>query len=254
MKIENFASGETDVGNSGQRIFSFDENNLGLSGNANGNSSHYTGQIDKKRARPLGGLTKRLADIFIGSVALVAALPIMVLVAAILRLSGSRILFKHSRIGLNGRLFQCYKFTTMGNHPEERLAKFLAENPDAAAEWQKAQKLRNDPRVTFFGKILRKSSIDELPQLLNVLRGEMSCVGPRPVTANELPKYGNDVRKYLSCRPGITGYWQVSGRSTLNFEQRVALDTHYVDNWSLRGDFLILLRTIFAVLRFSETS
>lgn len=254
MKIEKFASGETDVENSGRRMFALDENSLGLSGSANDNRLRYSGQIEKKPANALGGWTKRLADVVIASVTLVAALPIMILVAAILKLGGSDVFFKHARIGLNGRKFQCYKFTTMGRDPDEKLARFLAGNPDAAAEWQSTQKLKVDPRVTFFGRILRKSSIDELPQLFNVLRGEMSCIGPRPVTAKELPKYGSDVRKYLSCRPGITGYWQVSGRSTLNFEQRVALDTHYVDNWSLRGDFLILLRTISAVLRFNETS
>ncbi|MCL8485493.1 sugar transferase [Bradyrhizobium denitrificans] len=140
------------------------------------------------------------------------------------------------------------KFRTMVPDAAERLQALLASDPAAAAEWAATRKLQNDPRVTAIGAILRKSSLDELPQLFNVLRGEMSIVGPRPVTEEELERYSTSVGAYLSCRPGITGLWQVSGRSTTSYEKRVACDAYYAHNWSMVLDAKIIVVTIPALL------
>jgi lipopolysaccharide/colanic/teichoic acid biosynthesis glycosyltransferase len=137
----------------------------------------------------------------------------------------------------------------MKTDSEARLAHILMTDPQAAEEWQTSQKLRNDPRVTWFGNFLRKSSLDELPQIWNVLRGEMSIVGPRPITRAELNRYGKDRRYYLLVRPGITGLWQVSGRSSTGYEKRIRLDREYVEEWSWLGEIWILLMTIPAVLK-----
>ncbi len=157
-------------------------------------------------------------------------------------------LFRHRRVGFNGRHFECLKFRTMVTDAPERLRKLLESDPSAAAEWATNRKLRNDPRITAIGAILRKSSLDELPQLFNVLRGDMSIVGPRPVTDEELERYASSVGAYLSCRPGITGLWQVSGRSTTTYNKRVACDTFYARNWSLALDAKIMAVTIPALL------
>jgi exopolysaccharide production protein ExoY len=165
--------------------------------------------------------------------------------------SGGPVVFRHKRVGFGGKQFDCLKFRTMVSDAPERLREHLASDPAAAAEWAATQKLRNDPRVTFVGALLRKSSLDELPQLFNVLKGEMSIVGPRPVTEEELTKYGTFVGAYVACRPGITGLWQVSGRSGTSYEQRVECDTFYARQWSLYLDAKILIVTIPSVL-FSE--
>ena len=135
---------------------------------------------------------------------------------------------------------------------ERLLPEYLARHPQAALEWETTRKLRYDPRVTRVGHLLRKTSLDELPQLFNVLRGEMSCVGPRPVVSDELALYGAFSEDYLRTRPGVTGLWQVTGRSTTDFAHRVSLDSHYVRNWSLLADAVILARTTFAVARFDQ--
>jgi exopolysaccharide production protein ExoY len=137
---------------------------------------------------------------------------------------------------------------------EAVLASLLASSPSAALEWSQSQKLKNDPRVTGIGRLLRKSSLDELPQLFNVVLGQMSLVGPRPVTQTELKRFGRSASKYLAARPGLTGLWQVSGRSSLNYSRRVALDRYYVSNWSPLLDLKIVLRTIPALLKTSHTS
>ncbi|PSJ58639.1 sugar transferase [Mesorhizobium soli] len=204
---------------------------------------------------PIGGKLKRAADIAIALCALAIASPIMVIVALILKLSdGGAAIFSHSRIGFGGASFRCYKFRTMVANSDAVLTQHLASNPEAAKEWKEHRKLKSDPRITPFGMLLRKSSIDELPQLFNVLKGEMSCVGPRPIVAEELPRYGPNAADYLSARPGLTGLWQVTGRSRTDYPSRVALDSKYVNNWSLWADAVILVRTIFAVMRFDEAS
>jgi exopolysaccharide production protein ExoY len=205
--------------------------------------------------QPVGGTLKRLMDVGVASLALVLAAPLMLVIAACIRASDEGpIIFAHRRVGFSGRTFDCYKFRTMRTDAAAALEKHFAENPDAAREWAERKKLRRDPRVTLFGKLLRASSLDELPQFLNVLRGEMSCVGPRPVVAEELQLYGSFATDYLSARPGITGLWQVSGRNSIEYAERVQLDCRYVRDWSLRSDLMILLRTAFAVIRIDHTS
>jgi exopolysaccharide production protein ExoY len=151
-------------------------------------------------------------------------------------------------VGFKGDYFDCLKFRTMVTDAPERLRRLLDESPAAAAEWAANRKLRDDPRVTAIGAILRRSSLDELPQLFNVLKGEMSIVGPRPVTDEELVRYSGAIDAYLSCRPGITGLWQVSGRSTTTYQKRIACDTLYARKWSMTMDAKILIVTIPAVL------
>ena len=206
-------------------------------------------------AQPVGGLAKRGFDIVVASLALVLLAPLMLVIAALLRISGSSpVIYAHTRIGANGRPFDCYKFRTMVVDADKRLERLLSSDPVIAKEWQETHKLRNDPRVTRLGQFLRQSSIDEIPQLFNVLIGDMSCVGPRPVVAAELAPYGPYVEDYLAARPGITGMWQVSGRNSLSYAERVALDVKYVRQWSPMLDAVILLKTIPAVLRFRETA
>jgi lipopolysaccharide/colanic/teichoic acid biosynthesis glycosyltransferase len=165
------------------------------------------------------------------------------------RHDGAPVLFGHYRVGCKGRLFRCLKFRTMYRESEQMLAELLARDPAARAQWERDQKLVDDPRVTPIGRFLRRTSLDELPQLINVLRGEMRLVGPRPVTVGELTRYGRVRWQYLSVTPGITGLWQVSGRNNTSYEERVALDARYVAQRSLALDLRILLRTVAVVLR-----
>ncbi len=197
---------------------------------------------------PIGLASKRVVDIVIALCGIVLLAPFFVLCyVAIAGFSAGPVLFRHRRVGFNGRQFECLKFRTMAVDAQERLRRHLETDPEAATEWIATRKLRNDPRVTAIGAILRKSSLDELPQLFNVLRGEMSIVGPRPVTIEELGRYSDAVNAYYSCRPGITGLWQVSGRSTTTFQRRVVLDSYYAHHWSMILDAKIILATIPAV-------
>jgi exopolysaccharide production protein ExoY len=203
----------------------------------------------------LGGAAKRGLDLTVASLALLLAFPLMLLIGILVMVCmGSPIIFAHRRVGYNGRLFRCYKFRTMVLNGDDVLQRYFECNPAAAAEWGETQKLRNDPRITLLGNILRKSSLDELPQLFNVLAGEMSCVGPRPVIREELERYGPAANDYLRTRPGLTGLWQISGRSRVDYARRVVLDSTYVHGWSLWLDLLILIRTIPAVLSMDEAS
>ncbi len=204
---------------------------------------------------PVGGTAKRILDIAVASLALILLAPLLLLVAAIILVTLKRpVFFTQSRIGHGGRSFKCYKFRTMVPDANKVLSSYLAENPEAAREWQATQKLAHDPRVTFVGHVLRKSSIDELPQLFNVLRGDMSCVGPRPILPDELKRYGAAKDDYLRAKPGMTGLWQVSGRNALSYDARVSLDSQYVQTWSLMRDIEILAKTVPAVVRFGETA
>jgi Undecaprenyl-phosphate galactose phosphotransferase WbaP len=202
-----------------------------------------------KRAAPAKSAVKRSLD-FCGAIFfLIALAPVMGLVALLVSLDGGPVFFSHSRIGAGGRPFGCLKFRTMCMDADKRLAELLANDPHAQAEWEKDFKLRNDPRVTKIGGILRKTSLDELPQLFNVLRGEMSLVGPRPIVRAEVSRYQTAYREYLKCRPGLTGLWQVSGRNDVDYAQRVVLDCQYVRSWTVLGDIVILFRTVFVVLQ-----
>lgn len=187
---------------------------------------------------------KRSIDIAIAGGLLVALSPFMLAVVGLIRAGGASPLFSHSRIGKHGRTFQCYKFRTMVMDADRVLNAHLANNLEAREEWSRDHKLRNDPRVTALGRFLRRTSLDELPQLINVLKGDMALVGPRPVVHEELEKYGDALREYLSVRPGVTGLWQVSGRNDTGYAQRVALDAWYVRNRSVLLDMRILVRTL----------
>ena len=181
---------------------------------------------------------------------LIVLAPLMLFIALrILREDGGPVLFGHLRVGKDGRLFECLKFRTMARDAEQRLQRLLSEDPVARSEWERNFKLRDDPRITTFGRFLRRTSLDELPQLINVLRGEMNLVGPRPVVVPELRKYGYAKFHYLSVKPGMTGLWQVCGRHETTYPQRVRLDRTYVERRSLTLDFAILLRTVRVVLR-----
>ena len=193
-------------------------------------------------------LLKRVFDLFAALVLLVlGALPLLY-IALRIRRDGGPAIFAHQRVGQSGKVFPCFKFRTMQVDAEERLRELLANDPAARAEWEREFKLRNDPRITPIGHFLRRTSLDELPQLFNVIRGEMSLVGPRPVIRAELVRYGDDVDYFLMVRPGMTGLWQVSGRNDTGYDTRVYLDTWYVKNWSLWYDIAILFKTIRVVL------
>ncbi|WP_058087576.1 sugar transferase [Aquabacterium parvum] len=175
--------------------------------------------------------------------------PLMAVVAWLIwRRDGRPIFFGHYRVGRDGQMFKCWKFRSMVLNSAEMLADLLKNDPAARAEWDRDQKLTNDPRITPVGAFLRKTSLDELPQLFNVLKGEMRLVGPRPITLAELDRYGEARWHYLNAMPGMTGLWQVSGRSDTTYEERVELDRDYVEQRSLWSDAVILVKTIAVVL------
>lgn len=192
---------------------------------------------------------KRAMDLALAIPTVVFAAPIMGAIALGVRLSGpGEMVFKQHRIGVAGKTFLCLKFRTMRPDAAERLEKLLASDPQAAEEWKKYQKLKNDPRITPFGAFLRKTSLDELPQLINIIRGEMSVIGPRPITSGEIFRYGSDFHYYKAAKPGVIGLWQVNGRNRLTYEQRVAMDIEYAATWTIWSDIKITLKAIPAVL------
>ena len=197
-----------------------------------------------------GRLAKTVFDYSLTAVGTVCISPLLVYIAyRIKKEDPGPVFFAHERIGKDGKPFPCYKFRSMVVNSKEMLEKYLAENSDARAEWERDFKLKDDPRITPIGKVLRRTSLDELPQIFNVLRGEMSLVGPRPVIQEELDKYyGETAKLYASVKPGITGLWQVSGRSDLGYDQRVVLDAEYIKHRSFWGDVVILWKTIGVVL------
>lgn len=197
------------------------------------------------RPAPLGGLYKRAFDLIAASALLLIFSPLLLLICVGIKLlSGGEILFRHKRVGAFDKEFNCLKFRSMAPNADQLLAALLARDPEAAAEWARDRKLRDDPRVTWLGRILRKTSLDELPQLWNVIVGEMSLVGPRPVMRDELERYGARRASYLAARPGITGLWQTSGRNSTTYQRRTELDEQYVLNWSFLGDINLLLKTV----------
>ena len=199
--------------------------------------------------RALFPIAKRALDIIGAGVGLVLLAPFFLIVALMVRADGGPAFFAHQRVGRGGKLFGCLKFRSMVIDSQARLEALLANDPAARAEWEATRKLKNDPRITRIGRFLRSTSLDELPQLINVLLGEMSLVGPRPVQEAEIDRYyGASAAHYMAVRPGITGLWQVSGRSETSYESRVALDVSYVSRPSLLADISILLRTPVAVL------
>ncbi|MGF1627788.1 MAG: sugar transferase [Alphaproteobacteria bacterium] len=225
---------------SGSRVESLEANQQSIDARRR---TRHSGDGSLQRA------VKRLLDVLLAGGGLVVFGPAMFFTALLIWQTRGPALYRQERIGINGRRFRCLKFRTMVLDSQEKLAEHLASNEDAAREWKETHKLRDDPRVTKLGRFLRKSSIDELPQLINVLRGEMSIVGPRPIVQDEVEKYGEHFAAYTSVPPGITGLWQICGRSDIAYPERVRLDVMYVENWTLAGDLMIIFRTIPAVLR-----
>jgi len=201
-------------------------------------------------AHKANGPGKRLFDIVAAFLGLALLSPVLLTVGLLIWLQDrGPILYGHTRVGRTGKHFRCWKLRSMVRNSAEVLEAHLAADENARREWEATQKLTDDPRVTALGRFIRKTSLDELPQLWNVLVGEMSIVGPRPITRPELDRYGKDRRYYLLVRPGITGLWQVSGRNNTTYERRIALDRSYLENWSYVQDLFILARTPLAVLR-----
>ena len=198
-------------------------------------------------AAPFNRLLKCAFDQVVAVILVVLFSPLMLTLALLVRRDGGPVFFRQSRVGAGGRMFRCIKFRTMHVDAEKQLKRVLVTDSAAAAEWAKTQKLSNDPRVTRIGLFLRRSSLDEMPQLFNVLRAEMSLVGPRPIVPAEIERYGGDIEYYYEARPGLTGLWQVSGRSDASYASRVKLDAWYVRNWTLQHDIAILFKTIPAV-------
>jgi exopolysaccharide production protein ExoY len=197
-------------------------------------------------ANAVGGQIKRIFDIVFASVVLLLTLPLFIIVAVMLKITDpGPVICKHVRVGLWGRRFTCFKFRTMVVVSENLLKELLDDGSCAPAEWARSQMHIKDPRITYAGEFLRKSSLDELPQLINVLRGEMSLVGPRPIVPSEMSHYGDRLGSYVSARPGLTGAWQISD---CGYDRRVELDANYVSNWRLATDLSILARTVSAVI------
>lgn len=198
---------------------------------------------------PVGGLYKRGFDIAGAIAAIFVLSPLLIMLAVLVKASDKGpVFYGHNRIGRNGTVFRCLKFRTMVPNGDEVLAQFFAMNPQSREEWLATRKLQNDPRVTRVGLVLRKLSLDELPQVFNILLGHMSFVGPRPVVRDELELYGTAAEHYLRTRPGLTGLWQISGRNDVSYGTRIAFDTHYVENWSFIVDLKIIAMTIPAVV------
>ena len=204
--------------------------------------------IRNNLARRRNRLAKRIFDLILTIIGGILISPILLILAVVVGADNKgRIIFAHRRVGRKGKPFPCYKFQTMVPNAQERLEEYLAKNPEARKEWEESFKLTNDPRVTKLGAFLRKTSLDELPQLWNVLMGDMSLVGPRPIVAKEVKFYGENIEEYYMVPPGITGMWQVNGRSDTTYEERVGMDTWYVRNWSVWIDLVYLFKTVKAV-------
>ena len=206
--------------------------------------------IKNNLAKKTNRRIKRIFDIVFSLMSMIVILPVSFIVMACIMIEspGASPIFKHYRVGKSGKLFPCYKFRSMVQNAQEKLKEYLQENPKAQQEWQANFKLKNDPRITKIGKFIRKTSIDELPQFINVLKGEMSWVGPRPIIKDEVHYYGKNIQDYYSVLPGITGMWQVNGRSETSYDERVKLDVWYIRNWSVWIDIVLLIKTFKVVI------
>lgn len=199
-------------------------------------------------SQPLSRIRKAAFDFILSAFLIALLAPVMAIIALLVKLDGGPALFRQERIGLHGRVFRCLKFRTMVTNAEEVLRDLLERDSDAREEWYESQKLTRDPRITRIGRVLRSTSLDEIPQLFNVLLFDMSLVGPRPIVAQEIQRYEDDIAYYYDTKPGLTGLWQVSGRSDITYQTRVKLDCWYVRNWSMWQDIVIILKTVPAVL------
>jgi len=190
---------------------------------------------------------KRGMDIILSSVGLIVLLPVFAIIGLAIKIeSKGSVFFKHTRIGQNGKIIKIYKFRSMVQNAEDLIKKFT---PEQMKEYKENYKLTDDPRITKIGKFLRKTSLDELPQLINIIKGELSIIGPRPVIQEELEKYGENAKKFLSVTPGLTGYWAANGRSDTTYEQRMEMELFYVDNLSLKLDIQVFFKTILSVIK-----
>ncbi|HCI6873031.1 TPA: exopolysaccharide biosynthesis polyprenyl glycosylphosphotransferase, partial [Klebsiella variicola subsp. variicola] len=206
-------------------------------------------RVQQNLAKLSSRILKRAFDI-IASLAIILILsPLLLYISKRVKEDGGPAIYGHERVGKNGRPFKCLKFRSMVINSKEVLEELLKNDVEAKAEWDLTFKLKNDPRITKIGHFLRRTSLDELPQLFNVLRGEMSLVGPRPIITAELERYNEEVEYYLLSKPGMTGLWQVSGRSDVDYDTRVYLDAWYVKNWSMWNDIAILFKTVSVVLK-----
>lgn len=213
------------------------------------NVSNLSAQIykDTLTKNKIYKIVKRAIDVVGSLVALILLSPVFLIIAIAIKLeSRGSVFFKHTRVGKNGKIIKIYKFRTMVENAEELIKKFT---PEQMEEYKNNYKLTNDPRITKVGKILRKTSLDELPQLLNILKGELTLIGPRPVIQEELEKYGEDKAKFLSVTPGLTGYWAANGRSCTSYEERMKMELYYVDNMSFKLDMQIFFKTFGAVIK-----
>ncbi len=206
-------------------------------------------RIPNNLAKRSTRFVKRTFDIIVSSLLLVFLSPLFLGIWLIIKKDGGSAVYNQVRVGRNRNVFKCYKFRTMVPNSQEVLRALLEKDKEARKQWKKEFKLKNDPRITQIGHFLRKTSLDELPQLWNVLKGDMSLVGPRPVTRQELKYYGDDIIYYQMVRPGLSGLWQVSGRNDIDYATRVYLDAWYVKNWSLWNDMVILAKTVNIVLK-----
>lgn len=190
---------------------------------------------------------KRIIDVTISTIGLIVLSPVLLIIAIFIKTgSKGKVLFKHKRIGKNGKEIYIYKFRTMVENAEDLIKQFT---PEQMKEFKENFKLENDPRITKIGKFLRKTSLDELPQLLNIIKGDLSIIGPRPVIAEELEKYGMNKERFLSVTPGLTGYWAANGRSSTTYEQRMEMELYYVENISFKLDIKIFFKTILSVIK-----
>lgn len=190
---------------------------------------------------------KRFFDIVLASIGMIVLSPIFLIISLAIKLeSKGPIFFKHTRIGKDGKIIKIYKFRSMVNNAEDMIKEFT---PEQMKEYRENYKLTNDPRITKVGKFLRKTSLDELPQLINIIKGDLSIIGPRPVVSDELKKYGTNTRKFLSVTPGLTGYWAANGRSCTSYEQRMQMELFYIDNLSWKMDIKVFFKTIEAVIK-----
>lgn len=192
-------------------------------------------------------IVKRTTDVALSTIAMIALMPLFLIISLAIKLeSKGPVFFKHTRVGKDGKTIQIYKFRSMVDNAEDLIKKFT---PEQMKEYKENYKLKNDPRITKVGKFLRRTSLDELPQLINIMKGDLSIIGPRPVVADELKKYGVNIEKFLSVTPGLTGYWAANGRSCTSYEQRMQMELFYIDNISLKMDAKVFFETIGAVAK-----
>jgi len=215
------------------------------------NIENYNIEMDSavKTDQPFAFAIKRIIDVVISVILVIMLAPLFLIIGILIKIEGGSVFFGSKRLGRSAQEFSCLKFRTMVPNAEHVLQDLLECNPEIKIMYETHRKIQNDPRITKIGKVLRTASLDELPQLINIIKGEMSLVGPRPILLDEADIYGkSQCEIYYTIRPGLTGLWQVSGRNNMTFEKRVCLDMQYIKNWSLRNDIAILLRTFSAVL------